>query len=357
MAHFGHDGGKNMNILNKNRIGGSKTSATLSLGKSRYKKVSLYVFSAFLIVWLSGCSTVDPKPFTKFNTAASEITKVDASVDAHTSTVKESEMARIAQDSDEVKKLSLEFDVNDPFMYEFKFTRADEPLFIKWQRLDSGLTELNLAFIEHTRLLAALAGGDLIKTEDFDKLATDLNNNARSALKSLGKEPDGSKLALFSAAASTAAHAYISMKRKQSLIDIINKNQVSVEAYIKHAQEAVGILADDIKAEYQKANRSLLKQWASSSSARDKRTITDKIYSNSDITGKTLDMLKALDKTYMSLAVTHKELATGLENNQFSVSDLTANIQRVQKLYNDLKKANEEAEKTEKSAAQANQGE
>lgn len=341
-----------MNTLRTDSIDDSKAAAQLSFGKLRYKKAMLCLNAALLVVWLSGCSTVDPKPFTKFNTAASELTKVDAAVNAHAARVKDSDMARVALDADQVKKLSLEFDFDaSVYNHRTKFNATEEPLFIKWERVGAGLSELNLSFIEYTGLLAQLAGGDLIKTEDFDKLATDLNNNARSALKALGKEPDASKLALFSTAASAAAHSYISMKRKQYLIDIINDNQPLVDSYTLAGREAVGILADDIKAENQNLNRSLLTKWNASSSAEDKRKIADQIYSNGEVTGKNLDMLKALDKSYGSLAKTHKSLSTGLENNEFSVSELVANIQRVQKLYNELKKANEEAEK----AAQTNQ--
>jgi outer membrane murein-binding lipoprotein Lpp len=351
-------------------------STILSVGSSRHKKALLYVLSVFLIVLLSGCSTVDPKPFTMFNAVANELTTIDAIVDAHTSTVKEREMGKISQDQKATKNLALNFDVDDPFKYEFKFTNEErkekekrknagnhngngdkgidkkEPLFIKWQRLDFGLTELNASFIEYTSLLAALADGDLIKTEDFDQLAADLNGNLRNALKSLGNEPDESKLALFSTAASAGAHAYISNKRKESLIEIINDNQDSVDAFIQHARDAVEILATEIQAENVESYEALIHQWGASSPPGNKRAIADKIYGNSKITGMTLDMLKSLDKTYQSLAETHKKLAIGLESDQFSVSDLTANIKRLQKLYKDLKEANEMAEK---AAAQANQ--
>lgn len=331
-----------MAASHKNKIKYLKDRNILSLVNSRCEKVSLYGLSILLAAWLSGCSTVDPKPFQTFNEAANQITIIDTIVDGHTSTVKETELAKIAQDASKVKALGLDFDTSDPFKHQFKFKNDKEPLFIKWQRFDSALAELNSAFIEYTRLLSALADGDLIETEEFDQLAADLNTNVRSALESLGVEPGGSSTALFSTAASAAAHSYISYKRKQYLIDIINNNQNSVEAFIDHAQSAVAILARDIQDPYLGAHRELLTRWVSSKKVSDKRKIADKIYSNSKITGTTLEMLRSLDRTYKSLAENHRKLAVGLENGQFSVSAFKANIKRLQKLYKKLKNATEE---------------
>ena len=323
-----------------------KHSPAGSIKSFRQIPFSIFFFCIFLTIWLCACSTVDPKPFIKFNTAANEITAIDAAVDSHTLTVRTQEMTDISSNPRATRNLSLNFDDDDPFKYSFKFTAEEglEPLFVKWKRLDSGLTELNLAFIEYTSLLASLADVELIKTEDFDQLAADLNGNARSALASLGKKVDGDQLALFSAAASTAAHAYISNKRKEYLKDVITKNQDLVDEYIEFARETVRSLADDIKVPYQDTNRSLLEQWSNSGPGQ-KRAIAEKIYANSEVTGITLDMLRSIDKTYESLAETHKKLAAGLANGHFSVNDLILNVKRLQKLYKDLNKANEAAEK------------
>ncbi len=364
-----------MNASYKCKIENWSTSTIRNLSSFRNSRFLIFIFSVFLTVCLSACSTVGPKAFTKFNTAANGITAIDAALHSHTLMVKKREMEEISKDQKATNNLALNFDVDDPFKYEFKFTTEErkenekrktsgnqnvngtvvidkkEPLFIKWQRLDSGLSELNASFIQYTSLLVALADCELIKAEDFDKLATDLNGNLSSALISLGAKLDASKLALFSTAASTAAHKYISYKRKKYLIDIINDNQKSVDAFIEHARNAVEILAVEIQAENLCCHKSLIEQWRTSSTPGNKRAIADKIYANSKITGMTLDMLKSLDKTYKSLAITHKKLATSIESGQFSADGLIANIKRLQKLYKDLQKANEEVDKAAAQAA------
>ena len=319
------------------------------LSSVRKKQFSILVLGFFLIVLVSACANVDPKPFTKFNTAANGITAIDTAVDSHVSSVKEREMDRISNNLSEINNLALEFDnpaddEYDPFWYKYKFTnKATEPIFIKLQRLDSGLTELNSSFIEYTSLLAALADGDLIKTEDFDQLSKDLNDNLNSALKSLDKDVDASGLALFSTIASTAAHAYISNKRKGYLIDILKDNQKDVDGFIDHAQNAIQIMRDEIIAEYGSSRHDLVRKYSTSPN---KRLIANTYLANSEKTAAALEMFKALNDTYAALALTHKKLYTGLKNDKLpSFSDLRGIIKNVQKRYKDLKKANEEADK------------
>ncbi len=321
------------------------------LSSVRNKPFFIFVLGIFLTVLVSACANVDPKPFTKFNTAANGIRAIDTAVDSHVSSAKERDMNRISNNLNEINNLALEFDSRDPaddeydpFGYKYKFTHTDEePIFIKLQRLDSGLTELNSSFIEYTSLLAALADGDLIKTEDFDQLSEDLNNNLNSALKSLDMGVDASGLALFSTIAGTAAHAYISNKRKGYLIDILEDNQKDVDGFIGHAQNAIQIMRDEIIAEYESSRQDLVRKYPSSAN---KRLIANKYLANSEKTAAALEMFKALNNTYDALAITHKKLHTGLKNDKMpSFSDLRGIIKNVQKRYKDLKKANEEADK------------
>ncbi len=338
-----------MNAIKKYKAEKWKQSISLPLKILRKSPVIIIVLGVFLAVCLSACSTVDQRPFVKFNTVANEITAIDTAVDSHISIVKEREMEQISNDLNAINNLGLEFDENKPFEYRYKYTIAakdKEPLFIKLRRFDSGLTELNASFIEYTRLLVKLADSELIETEDFDQLATDLNNNLSSALKSFGKEQDASRLAMFSTIASTAAHAYISNKRKEHLIDILNANQGSVDGFIEHAQEAILVLRDGLIDEYDSSRRALGKQYNTSN---DKRLIANKVLANSEETAATLEMFDALNKTYRSLAETHKKLAIGLKNGlPPSFSDLSAHIRDVQKRYANLKKANEETDKIDK---------
>ncbi len=319
------------------------------LSSVRKKQLSIFVLGVFLIVLVSACANVDPMPFAKFNTVAKGITAIDTAIDSHVSDVKERDMVDISNKKDAIIILALSLDPDDPFKCGYKYEGlVKEPQFIKLQRFDSYFTELNSAFIEYTSLLETLSGGDLIKTEDFDKLATDLNDNLRSALKSVGNEADASRLAMFSTIASTAAHAYISNKRKEYLIDILDDNQETVDGIIIHARNAVQIMRDEIWNEYLDTKRALGKKHAAS---ENKRLIADEALANSDKTMAVFAMLKALDATYDSLGKTHRRLYTGLQSNKLpSFSDLRSAIKNLQKRHKDLKKANEKADKAEKAA-------
>jgi len=314
------------------------------------RQTSMSILGVLLTVLLPSCANVDRQPFTEFNNAAYEITTIDNAVDSHILSVKQREMAEISMDLLTINNLALDFDVDDLYKYEYKFVRAaKEPLFIKLHRLNSGLTDLNALFIEYTSLLAALADDELIAPEDFDQLSSELNNNLRSGLKSLGQGADASRLALFSTVANSAAHAYISNKRKGYLIDIIEGNQKTVDALIAHAQEAIENIRNGVLDEYDRSRRTLMEQFEAGGN---KETIAYKFLMNSEITAATFDMLKAMNDTYASLAKTHKKIGTSLKNDQLpSVNELKGLIKNVQKRIKVLKKINEKADRKEEIAA------
>ncbi len=318
------------------------------LGSVKTKQISTSILGILLVIFVSACANVDPRPFTTFNSVANQIIAIDTALDSHVLSVKQREMGEISNNLKKINGLALEFREENPFKSDYKFSEADEPIFIKLQRLDSGLTELNASFIKYTSLLAALADGDLIKKEEFDQLATDLNGNLRSALISLNNSPDASDLALFSTIASTAAYAYISNKRKEKLIEILEGNQNTVDTLIQYAQAAIQIMRDEIVDEYENTRRALAEGYPNSS---DKRLVAYKFLANSERTVAVLEMLKALNDTYAELAVSHKKLGTSLKNDQLpSFSDLIGIITSLQKRYQDLKKINEDADKAEESA-------
>ena len=297
----------------------------------------------FLIGTLPGCTTaINQKPFTAFNEMASRVTEIDGIIASHYEATKKREFDAIVKEKKKIRYLSLAFNDQDPYYHDFKFPENTEPLFIKLERFQAGLSELNANFIRYTQFLSQLASGDLIKTEDFNTLAESLNTNTRNAMKTLNVSADPQDLALFSTLAAESARLYISHKRKQYLIDIISNNHASVKGVLKHAREAVKSIALDICAEYQVSDRAFLNKLADSSPTDNEKLATFN-YNRSLATGTTLDVLKAIDETYGVLAKKHKELETALKTGQFSIGELAANIERLEKLYDKLKKANEEA--------------
>jgi hypothetical protein len=299
----------------------------------------------FLIGTLPGCTTtIEQKPFTAFNEMASRVTEIDGIIAGHYEATKKREFDAIVKDKRKISYLSLAFSDQDPYYHNFKFPENTEPLFIKLERFKAGLSELNSSFIRYTQFLSQLSSGDLIKTEDFETLAESLNTNTRNAMKTLNISADTQDLSLFSTLAAESARQYISHKRKRYLIDIISNNHASVEGVLQHAREAVKSIAVDIRAEYTVSNRAFLNKLASSRATDNKKLATFN-YKRSVATGTTLDVLKAVDETYGVLTKKHKELETALKTGQFSIGELAANIERLEKLYDKLQKANEEAAK------------
>lgn len=310
----------------------------------RYPGISSIILMLF-IGSFSGCAaTVNQKPFTAFSEMASKVTEIDGIIASHYEATKKREFDAIVKDKRKIRDLSLRFSVQDPYYHDFKFPKDHEPLFIKLERFQTGLSELNASFIQYTRLLSQLASGDLIKTEDFNTLAESLNTNARNAMKTLNISVGTGDLALFSTLAAESARLYIIEKRKQYLIDVISDNQASVKRILDHAREAVKIVAIEVQSEYDLSNRDFLDELVEANAAEDKKLATQ-IYDKSVVTGTTLDVLKAIDETYRVLITEHEDLETALKGGQFSIGELAANIQRLEKLYDKLKKANEEAAK------------
>jgi len=301
------------------------------------------VFSIYLVLFLSACATIDPKPFVQFNNTANELTSIDAIIGDHGSTLKQKDMLSIATDPNLFSHFALEFNANNPYQYKYKFTATEEPLFIKLDRFQQGLNELNSTFIKYTGLLVKLSGNEIANNADFETLADDLNTNAKNALVSLGKKPDAANLALFSTLASTAAQAYINNKKKIHLEEILVANQPLVNGFVDQARVALSILAVDLQVSYDLQQRLFLNDWLQASAVTDKETLTEKRYKNNEVMIKTLQMLEALDKSYIVLAQTHKDLARNIENNGFSANNLLIQIEYVKKRYEDLKKANETA--------------
>jgi hypothetical protein len=327
-------------------------------GRTRIPWVGTLTILMFVAVWLTGCATVDPKPFTEFNTLAQKLSRANDVAQTHFDAEKNYWMSRNGGDPREVIGLFLSISDdqnNDRYVYSYSFKDGQEPVFIKWRRFQSGLSDLNLAFIRYTELLAELAGSDLIKQEDFDKLAKDLNSNVRSALLAInppnpGEDgPNAEKVGLFSTVAAQAAQAYIQSKRKEYLVTIINDNQSAVEAILAHGKKGISNMAGNVRAVYE-FNADNVKGKVAASSPDESRVLAESIYAESLVVATTLDLLNSLSDTYDSLATAHRNLAVGLEDGQFSVSSLAANISRVQKLYKELKEANEEAEKKRKEA-------
>lgn len=322
-------------------------------GENWHSRIGVILISGLLALWISGCTTVDPKPFTKFNSLAQELSGVDKVAQTQFQQEKEYWMSNNGENP--TKAVGLFLTIIPDYDYEFSFGKNDVPYFIKWRQFQSGISELNSGFIRYTELLAELAGGDLIKGEDFEKLAKDLNTNLSNALLAINPPkqgesgPDEKGLALFSTVAAEAGKTLIEYKRKEKLIEVITANQSSVDKILGHAKKGIEIMADNVRTRYE-FQTSDLKKSLPGLTKKKMKAQSEQIYADSLVAAASLDLLKSLAKTYDSLTSAHRNLAASLDDGQISFSALASNISRVKKLYKELAKANEEAEKSRKLA-------
>jgi hypothetical protein len=278
-----------------------------------------------------GCNTIQHQPFADFNAAAVQLAGVDTPLAAHAKELRDREMKNFAINPDFVTSLTLEFDDINAYAYHFTQTE-NEPLFIKFYRLQTGLKELNNVFIDYTALLAKLAGNDINDKQSFDQLALALNENSSKALAALNVKVDANKLEIFSKLATNLVYNHINGKRKDYLQQIIQANQTNVDEFVSSAQLALSIVAREIQAEYLLRLRQKFKQLAKDKSSN----TTEGIFAFSNETSKTLDVLQAFDKTYGAFSSTHKSLINSLENKPMSISDLIVKIKYLQKTVQQL---------------------
>ena len=299
--------------------------------------------SMLFFLSVSACTTIDTKSFDAFNAAVDDIIAIDTVLKPHIETVKYREMGVIAEDLRKIDKLALEFDSDDVFGYRYKYSHQnDEPLFLKLQRFDDGLIELNSAFEKYAYLLATLAGDELISEDEFRELGRDLNSNLRSASARLGSDVPASGLALFSTIASKTAFEAIQKNRKAVLIQILDDNQQTMDAVIAHAQQAIQIMRDEIVAEYGFTRNALIDSYPGADSAQQVH-FADRFLAASEQTAAALEMLKAVSGTYTALAAAHRQLSIGLKTGRLpSFGSLKDAIENVWKRYRDIKSVNDD---------------
>lgn len=310
------------------------------------KKMIIRCLGVCLVLFVSACTTIDTKSFDAFNAAVDDIITIDTIVKPHIETVKDREMYEISGDLRKINQLALDFDNENVFGYNYKFSRKDdEPLFMKLRRFDEGLIELNSAFEKYAYLLATLAGEELISEDEFRQLGSDLNSNLNNAIKNLGQNEKltSSGFALFSTLASTAAFEAIQRNRKDMLIRILDDNQEVINATIAHAQDAIRIIRNEIVAEYELTRDELIDAYANTKGNREKQEqISYEMLAASEQTAAALEMLKAFNDTYTVLAFSHEQLSIGLKTNRLpSFGSLKDAIENVWKRYRDLKQVNE----------------
>ena len=183
-----------------------------------------------------------------------------------------------------------------------------------------GLAALNDAMIDYAQSLVVLSGGgqggDILPTSaQFDQMAQDLNANAGTAAAALGVNVGPERQALLSTAAVQLFKAYIEHKRRRDLARAIEEVQPRVDDFAQMAQQAVRILASEVKKEYSAAVPPLLEA--------DPPNATP-ILNLNDTTQATLATLESLASGYAALPAAHRDLKSAAEKKTSGLAGLVA---------------------------------
>ncbi len=292
----------------------------LTVGKTHSTgRKLLLVFS--LAVFMAGCASVDPAPFTDFTTSLQPLrSATDAQAGAAVTASRQELVKQVADGDRSPADLQLEFQSSNPFATGYGFAEDGEPNFAKFRRFQFGLSALNNAMIGYAQSLQMLAGGGeggdiLPSTAEFDQMARDLNANAGSAAAALKVGLDPGRQALLSTAAIQFFKAYIENKRRKDLLEAISVVQPQVAEFSRLARQAVHLLASLVETDYNK--RILPLMTASPPNA-------DAILSFNDATQLTLGTLQAMSNSYAALPAAHRDLMAAAAKKSTGLAGLIA---------------------------------
>jgi hypothetical protein len=202
------------------------------------------------------------------------------------------------------------------------FTVKAAPLFLKMEQFKMGVTQVTGSLVTYSQLLLQLADPELLSQETFDDLATDLNANAFKAMSTMNTNPSGqtqSDVALFSQLAVAATQAYLQSKRKDDLIDALEKNQTAVANFAEEMQRAVVIIAQATVNEYT-ADYLVLARKVVVKSSRERAV--EELISLDRNHIRQIRMLQALHQAYGQIPAAHAELAKAVAEPKRELSTI-----------------------------------
>ncbi|MCK4621536.1 MAG: hypothetical protein KAT62_04895 [Desulfuromonadales bacterium] len=305
------------------------------------KSLVLFLISMAL---LSGCATIDPKPFSEFSLAVQEFRDgADTALSVNNELNRERYIKRIAKQSlqsegkDDVLNLFIDNVENDPFGWKMKKV----PLFMVSKRFQSGVYNLNSSLVEYAELLKSLAAPETVSKEQFDDLARDLDAGLTAAAERLEFKEVGKGIAMFSAAATQAAHAFIDNKRGKSLQKIIDENQGNIATIAEKLQEALRLAAINLRTDYKSKRMNLAPRLTpgSKDNLGSREKIVKQFVELNEEYVTRLEILKVLDNSSQTLPNAHRELALAIKSPKMklsSISDLSKKGKQLKKLYKEL---------------------
>jgi len=301
-------------------------------------KQTFFILMAVVLIF-SGCATVKSTAFNKFRNAMQEAqTGADVAMNINYNWARSGYIDNFSI-SDDLKFSSLIIKVEEAYNWSMK----KPPLFLTIKKTQFALNELNESFLGYANLLSKLAGKELVSTETFDQLATDLNTNASNAAKSLNLEVSSQGLSIFSILASEAARLYIENKRQEHLLDAIKLNQTNIESYSDSCINLVRTMRGGIKSYYVDRYNPIQEMWPSkeNSNVKRKKLLIEAMLNLNDKFTSALLILEELEKAYIALPKAHGNLTKAITDVKFNsegIQNLYSSGKRLQKLYEELNK-------------------
>jgi type II secretory pathway pseudopilin PulG len=271
----------------------------------------------------------------------------DASLGVASDRIRERQIVEgAAGGADKVEPLVLTQPTGQPFAW---VSSDPPPLYLTAARFRTGVYQLNTVIVEYAGLLAQLASPDLVKPETFDKLATDLNGNLRSAVTALGGSPPNKEIAIFSTAAAAGFKAYVQHKQKSALLKALQDNQSTIEEVAEMGAKAVQTTAAAFWNEYRNTSKGFTDALARSGTPPAARQVAYRgLVDLDDKFIKELSALRGLHESYKALPAAHRELAAGITDPALgfpAIQEIGQRGRDLLRLYEQLSKEDKKDEK------------
>ncbi len=289
-------------------------------------------------LFLQACSSVDPRPFERFNRSVAEAAKgADAALATGQSWTRTGHIEAMASDP---KAKFSDLVILPGEGYDWRWER--KPVCLEMGKARLALADLNQSFLSYSELLSQLASDKAIDQERLDAAAAELNNGAKEALDSVGlSSPDGA--AMFSTAAIELARVALETRRAADLAKAIKSNQPCVKAYARLCAELVKTIRGASKSYYADACEPFRLSWEKGAPAARRQTAAAMLDLNDKFINA-MRILAELERLYDTLPKAHADLAKAITEPSLDTAELRRLYNsglRIQRLYNQLKKGEE----------------
>jgi len=303
--------------------------------------------SVLLLLGLAACKSVQPEPFSEFDTALVKLRKgADSALAVNAKWASERFVASVVeaqQRIDAAAAKGVEPEPPDVQLIQGLLLETvahnglapilpEDHLYLGAQRFRQGVYQLNSVFLHYAELLVQLASPSLAPKAQLRKLAKELNANAAAALKALGvtKLRDPAR-GVFSIAVGEASHLGFEAARRSQLQATLVKSQRTVQAYADKGREAIAIAARHSQQEYEQRSSQMLDAFVAASPSR-RPKLAKGIVDLDTRYIKQLEALRSLDAAYARLPTAHSQLLKAAGGSSAGAGSLVALLEDANRL-------------------------